>query len=461
MGKIKFIFILLILCFPAARGRMGQLWAAEAFHADFYADSKKVFGTKLRFPVAELRFSTKEAEQFNWGVNFSSKKICPVLPVTIKAGNLSCGGMLSHLNNPSLSAGSSPFSCGVMTPSLITASLPGYSSFSKPESVFFQIETGGASHNSGSPSSAINCWLTPGSPSPIVSSQIELAAFQKKLKLYLTTAGGLFSYTDNASSSWFSKEVYYAGGSHFCGIAQCAAELKCGAAGGATTLFAGLTGAVYETPFRDFPMNFRLDLKYKSTRTEIFTSAFYNPKEGLITSSQKSLPSCAQFKAGFTVKRLAGRRIATPLLIKSGVNAICQLNFYSDTEATVNAGTQISSSLTSVSISGSYKFTPENWTSLSFQLKNLWYLKLADTGFTINTSFSPDKSGQLNSKYKLALSLNRSGTVKLNGSSAFTVSYKQTELSSAKLNGALTARLVFPRITFTGKISADIDLYLE
>ena len=495
MGKIKFLFVILILICPGLKPALWPLSAEEPFHADFYADSKKTFGTKLRLPVAEVRFSTRELENYNWGLSFSSKKIWSPAPVTIKGGNLSAGGMLSHLNNPSLSAGTSPFSTGILTPSVMTASLPGYSSFSKPQSVFFQLEAASPTASPAKPTSAptkitsiINCYYIPDSPSPVFSSQISLALFQKKLRLYLSSTGGVFDYSDNANSSWFMNEIFYNKGTHLCAINQFCAEYKAAAQGPSAqstsaqvpSFFTGLTAAVYETPFCDFPMNLRLDLKLKTNRSEIFASAFYNPKDGLITSSQKSLPSCAQFKAGFTVKRLAGRRISTPLLIKAGANALCEVNLFSSqtqsstqgmtqgmTQSTLNAGVQFSSPLTALSFSSSYKMQDIDFSGISFQLKNIWYLKQADTGLTLNVSFSPDKSTSQNksdcitSKYKIALSLNRSGKLNLYGNTAFSFSYKQSELSSAILSAALTSRLVFAHLTFTGKFLADIDLYLE
>ena len=469
MRRIKFLVILMLgEVLAGASGAAGvaglagsALWA-EAFHADLYGDSKKVFGAKVKTPISEVRFSTKEAESFNWGVAFSTKKVLRTFPAfTIKGGNLSAGGLLSHLNNPSLSGGSSPFSSSVMQPGLMTCSLPGWSTFSKGESLFMEIE-GTAAHtkaDSAHTRAALSCWLEAKSPSPIFSSLLSTSLAEKKLLLQWACCGGIFSYNANDSSSWFSKEIAYADGAHLCAISQLALQYEAGGRG--PLLFTGVSGAVYETPFRDFPMNFRIDFKLKGKKTEIFTSAFYNPKEGLITSSQKSLPSCMQFKAGFTRRQLAGIRLSSPLLLKYGVNALYQHNFYSDSEALVNSGIQISSSLTSLSFSSSVKFTPENLTSLSFQIKNLWYLKLINPGLSFNASFSPDKAGAINSKYKASLTISRNGKVNLNGNTAFSFSYKEARLSSAKLNGSLTARLNFPTISFTGKISADIDLYLE
>ena len=124
----------LILFLLAAGPWLFTCVAADFFHFDFYADysaAQQTGSIRLTTPFAELR-SANRPEKFNLGLLFSSVSLYKKLPVEIKAGNLSASGSLSRLNSPELSNGTSPFSNGIISVSGLSASLPSYSTFSKP-----------------------------------------------------------------------------------------------------------------------------------------------------------------------------------------------------------------------------------------------------------------------------------------------------------------------------------------
>lgn len=461
--KIKFLLLMSILSVELCV-RPCELFCAEnaqeSFHMFFYADSKKTAGIKINIPALELRFSERESEFYNFGLGLYSKKLVPAMPVTVKAGNLSTGGMLSYLKNPELSFGTSPFTMNTFSPCVITASLPGYSSFSKPQSVFVQAEA----KFSSAVNLIVNSVITPDAPEPVFSAQVSTALFRKKLKFYLSFTGGEFFYDEKESSSWFFDNVYYAGGRHFCSINQLCAEYKNN--NSQFEFFADLAVGIYETPFSLYFTNYRAELKIHTRHTELYTGAFYNPKDELITSNDKSLPSSVQFKQALVIKTLAGRKRGSPFVIKGGANALCKIKLLTaQYSAAANLGMQISSARTSVSFTGSAKIENDVLDSVSLQFKNFWYFNKINLGGTVSASL-------LDSKYKLVISTSTTGKAMgsgkqsdylkgkttISGNTGFSFSIKDGIFLPSKLTGTISLNQKMRLFTLTLKASADIPL---
>ena len=430
------------------------LTAAEPFHAELYADSEKTAGMKLTSPFLEFRTSLN-GDKTNFAAAAYTKKLFPPLPLTAKAGMLSAGGAISRLNNPTLSSGSSPFTSSVPGPAAISATLPSYTSFSKPQGYFLQA---------GLPQyGVLNCFYAEDSASPVfsikLSAPLRPLSGKSELSLNAAAVAGIFSYETNRTSSWFSDEAYYKSGRHFCALTMLSLSTS--------SLTANLTTGFYESPFGSIPINLRGDLSYKNQKIEAFLSAFYNPKDGVLTSSQKSLPSIFQLKTGLVTKKMliTGAR---PLLIKTGFNIFSEFNLLNPKPpVTANLGIQFSDSLKTLSLSSSLKIifqmpppsfkpgSPE-FDSFSLQLKNTWNLKYLSPGAAASVTFTKSKEIPVQ-KYKLSVSLTGKQKHKISASAAYSFTIKENKAEAKKLSATLTGRLEFKHFTFLGKLSATLE----
>lgn len=443
--------------------RKQAIFAAEPFHTELYGDSEGTLGSKVSVPFGEFRTASNQNDT-NFGFTFYTKKLFPPLPITAKTGNLSGGGALSKLANPSLANSSSPFSTGISPVSALTASIPSYTSFSKPQSSFAQLELPLQFKNGPELNSLVNLFLTPDAASPLYSAKLSATLAKRKLFLDFSAITGSFYYDAATSSSWISDKAYYKAGKHQCSLFQMSASYKNKAA---STITSAFTTGFYESPFGTLPLNLRADLYFQNKKIELFTSAFYNPQEGLITSSQKALSSCLQLKCGFITKKMIAP-FGSPLLIKTGFNIMGTLHFLTAEDPVItNAGIQFSDSLKTLSFSASLKITvpaappsykPENpdFESLTLQLKNSWNLKNISPSAAASVTFT-EKKDEPAQKYKFSAGLLYGKTHRFGGSAAYSFSASKNQLSGKKLSAGLTARLQLRYLTVTGKLSATLE----
>ena len=437
--------------------------AEYPYRTDFYADSDKTFGSRIKTPFIETRFSVREEEDRNFGITFSTRKLFPDLALTIKTGNLSAGGSLSRLNNPTLSNGTSPFSSSISEPDFCTASLPGYTSFSKVPSLYFLAELPPLFKKTIT--TEVSCFSTPDSASPVTSILTSAILFKRSLKIRFSSTAGIFPYNDNTSSSWFLNEAYYQQGTHFCAINEFSIE-----AGRKTKLFTGFTAAYYESPFGTLPLNLRLDIKFSSTHMDIYTSGFYNPDDGIITSSQKSIPSCLQFKGGFLIKSLMGKASGNSVLVKTGINVFSTIKLMQlEHPLRINAGLQMSSARSSFSLSSSVNFTltatekkltpgKTDFTGISLQAKDTWYFKFVDIGAAVSAGYTPQENDTISSKYKFTLNASSNTPQKISGTASLSLTSNKDFEFQKKVSAALSVRLYYKFVYFTGKLSYSADL---
>ena len=462
MRKLILFTILL-----AAGPRLFTCVAADFFHFDFYADysaTQQTGSIRLTTPFAELR-SANRPEKFNLGFLFSSASLYKKLPVEIKAGNLSASGSLSRLNSPELSNGTSPFSNGIISVSGLSASLPSYSTFSKPAGVFFQIKMNQLVKHPCLLS--INLLTSPEFSSPIFSTLISDKYLSNRLTLSASWTCGQFLYEDNYSSSFFLESPAYGEGTHFCCLAQFSAEYKTKKR--KQTFYAGFMSAIYESPFGPYTAAWRLDLKASINHTEVFASAFLNQYEELLTSSEKKISPSTQFKAGFVSKMPLFTKHQNLLFLKLGINAFSKINL-TNTEhpLRLNIGAQITSDITSLSLtlSGTANLLspaadqlPQSLQAAAFtaQLKNTWYLKYITPSLTFSAEkkFSSRSDSPDTMKYKFLLNLTNNNKHKLSGSCAFSFTSADRIISDKKLSTALNCKMNFKMLTVTGKISLE------
>ena len=441
--------------------------AADFFHFDFYADysaAQQTGSIRLTTPFAELR-SANRPEKFNLGLLFSSVSLYKKLPVEIKAGNLSASGSLSRLNSPELSNGTSPFSNGIISVSGLSASLPSYSTFSKPAGVFFQIKMNQLVKHPCLLS--VNLLTSPEFSSPIFSTLISDKYLSNRLTLSASWTCGQFLYEDNYSSSFFLESPAYGEGTHFCCLAQFSAEYQTKKR--KQIFYAGFTSAIYESPFGPYTAAWRLDLKASIKYTEVFASAFLNQYEELLTSSEKKLSPSTQFKAGFVSKMPLLTKHQNPIFLKFGINAFSKINLtQTEHPLRLNIGAQLTSDITSLSLtlSGTASLlsptadqTPQSLEAAAFsaQLKNTWYFKYITPSLTLSAEkkFSSRSDSPDTMKYKFLLNLTNNNKHKLSGSCAFSFTSADRIISDKKLSAALNCKMNFKMLTVTGKISLE------
>ena len=462
------------LC-PAAEKKAKVL--KDTTHFEFYFDDDMTASTRVTTPLSELRLANRPDQQ-NFGAVLSTAKLFPRLPFSFKVGNLTAGGPLSLLNSPELSSGNSPFIQSLAGPAPLAVSLPGKSSFSKPVSTFFEFSL---LPESRLPNLTAGLWLTPQSPQPLTSIYAEQSLFKNSLTLSASCTSGIFYYKANNSASWFLTSPYYPAGSHHCMLLQFSADLK--PDNRAFQALCNLTGALYESPFGYYQLTYRGDLKLSTRRFDFSAQAFFNPYDEVLTSSEKKLTPSLQTKGGLifnTPSKIASLLLKTPVFLKLGANAFFRLNLtQTEHPLKINSGlvfttgpvnTSFSYSLSGSLLSKTPKSAPYDFLHKdnSFQLKLSWNQKLFSPSFAASASLP--KASDAAQNYKLSASLAFSPKSKklplnLTGQTSYTFAYAPSSDSPSfqpkKLTAGLTARLNFRRITISGKVAAEIDLYLE
>ena len=449
----KLIFIPVLLTLAACS------WAEDCFQLELYGDSQKTVGARLKTPLMEFRTSN-QPDKFNSGILLSSRSFSKEFPIELKYGNLSLAGSLSRLNSPELSNSSSPFSDGIPSVSGLSASLPGYTSFSKPQSSFLQLSL---NQLTKSPLSlSLGLWASPENDSPVFSTLISDKFFSKQLTLTASCTAGEFLYDANTSSSWFLDSPYYKEDSHFCSLFQLSADYKSKTS--KKGIYTAFMAAIYETPFGPYTAAYRSDLKISLKQSELYTSVFLNAYEDTLTSSGKKLEPALQLKSGILKKKPLLSEKAEPVFLKFGANAYSKINLMKNEHPLrLNSGVQLSTEKTSLSFSVSAaallksespEEPPQEFKkdSLTFQIKNSWYFKSLTPSLTLTSEIKEAV------KYKIQLNLTNKAKSKISGSASFSFSSKEKQITDQKLSAGLNCRLNFKKLTVIGKIASTFTM---
>lgn len=458
MKKLYFIALLILIYQKSFYIAADDLFSKYS-QLTLYADNNQTFAVNALIPFGEFRFSLQDENQ-NFGITATSSKITKSIPFSIKAGNLSPGGILSKMNNPMISASASPFSSGISDINPITAALPGTTSFSKPVSTFCEISF--LQKNSIFQSIKINGLYIPESQISVFSLYNKFSLFRNKLKLEFSGCTGIFPYDENNISSWFTKDLYYHQGNHFCSFFQISASCQ-----NLSTIFS--TG-LYESPFGILSPLYRLDNKITTKRFIFNISALYNPnirEEKIITSSDKTLNDCFQFRIGVQYKFVTG--INNPLFIKTGFQTYSDLRL-SQTEypLKIAAGLQISSTLFSLSLtsnlntkinSESKNYQTISFESVNFQLKNSWYIRSIIPSITLTAGINPNNDfSVITRNYKIGTSFSHTKLPKITSSGSFSLTQKNEDFTSKKISGTISTKFNWKKLYVIIKISGDLEL---
>lgn len=447
-------------------------------HFELYSDfsdltatnnSQMTGGLKITSPLCEFKSANRQ-DKSNLGLLFSTESFIKKMPFELKYGNLSCGGSLSRMNSPELSNSTSPFSTGILTNTALTANLPGYSSFSKEESIFFQMKM---KQFSSSPFQLlINTWISPENSSPILSAFVSDRFLSGQLTLNASYTAGNFFYDANSSGSWFLDSPYYKSDSHFCSLCQFSAELinkntKSG-------FYSAFLAAFYETPFGPYTASYRTDFKLILKKTEFFTSAFLNVYEDTLTSSEKKMKPSFQIKSGLITTKTLLTKKAHLIFLKIGTNVFSRINLTDTTHPfRINAGLQLSNEIMSTSLSFSdsvnlISLSPEmspheiRNEEFSIQVKNSLSLKICTPSVLISLGkkINSDTGGNTPSplKCKLQMNISNSARHKITGSCTINFSVLENNITDKKISANLSCRFSFKEITIIGKVAFQTDL---
>ena len=462
--KKFFLFLMIIML------GVGAL-AESVPHFEFYFDDDDTGGMRLTTPFSDLRLTTRPNKQ-NFGAAVFTSNILPRLPLTVKTGNLSAGGALSILNSPELNSGSSPFTTSVTSPQVLTASLPGYTSFSKPVSTFLEFSI--PQNKSASPHSfplKLNTWFTQQASLPVTSLALTFPPLPPYLTISASYIGGFFYYNSNSTSSWFLKSPYYPSGKHYCGLFQLSTQIK---KSKNQNFLLNLTTALYESPFGFYQLVYRADAKLSTKHTEFFSQIFYNPYDQLLTSSEKTLTPGLQLKTGILYKtpsKLASLYFQTPVFLRAGTNAYLKINLTQpEHPLKVNAGLQFSTEKTTQSlsisadanlISKSPDSPPQDFTlkTITTQLKSTWKLGSFTPALTLNLTLPQNQTSQ--KKYKLTASTgyqSKSKTTPLKITASTTLSGTPENKEELKFSSSLAIHLKIKYLTIIGKLSFNEDI---
>lgn len=444
----------------------GNTWIGER---DFIA------GGRLKLPVGEVRLAFK-GDDFNFGLTATNERINKNVPFYLKAGNLSATGIIPKMNSPNIPASASPFSASVSSVYGITTTLPGWSTYSRPVSAFFQ---GGVKQKNWGTSVA--AWFSPDEDKLAFSAIGELR-LPSKLNLSLSLALGSFPYKEGGGTSWFLDSPYYPAGSHLCSAMQFSAAFM----RWKSFLMAGLN----ESPFGKSAFWLRGEGRYSGDRIIIAGAAFLNGFEGdfssfddglsdsllggpNITSSAKVLDSVFQLKGNLQYKSVI-RTKTFPVLVKTGLSAYNSLSLNDEShKAKYGAGLQLIFPFALFQLTALANFDvlwdfsawkPGNayfdFDSGTVQLKNILYLNALAPSITLTVTAAPSDDfydAKLTGKISAVANIPCASNLKLNCSATYSAVRKSLRKSDGgeithKFSSYVNAVFTWQKIKCTCKV---------
>lgn len=451
MRKLStFKFCFLSACFftllPAGKGG-GCLFAEELTAA---------LQEKFLLPFLEIRSSQnlQDMEKWNWGGVLYTSRFWKNFPCQIKVGNLTAGGGISKLKDPSLSQSITPFSRARTDVSEITAALPGLSAFKKEISIFGEFAY--TDKKKAFSSSKLNFFYNNDDIFPVFSGSQTVRLF-KKLEITLASTAGLFTFPENTFNSWFTdSDFYYHEGCHFCINPQVSVKIP-----HFESLF---SFPLYQTPFGKFQTIYKSENKVTLGRTVISCSVFYNEHEKLLTTRDNTIKDMLQAKLGLQTTFPLG--IRRPVFLRSGLSAVTSFmlsekNFDSH-KIKLSAGGRLFSLLYSFSLTANSNFSLDtsgrkictDLESISMQFSNSWYFSKISPEFIMAASLTPSQNYQsLTSSEKLGLNLAFFKNPKITAAGALSFTQKDGESTKQAFSSWISAHWKTKFLVLTGKIA--------
>lgn len=421
---------------------------------DLYV-GQKAYGGKIIFSGAEFRlYESTESDAFNYGFCWHTEKIMKSLPWVIKAGNLTPGGLYSKMKNPLLSSSLSPFSSVPSEATWLTATLPSYSSFSSSSSYYLQC--GYSNAKAVLQELLISYWSSQAEDIQALSAKIKFCPV-KKLNVALSGCSGYFDFETDYNNSWFSDDLFYHNGTHFCGITQLSVSLPA-----FSSLF---TLGLFESPFGSFKNLYKLESKYKSSHFIFSFAGLYIPQQ-LITSSDITEKEMLQLKTGLQYKFITGTR--QPVCVKTGIATVCKINL-SEEEHNLKAATgiQISAPVTSLAATALVNTNvtvPQAGTSqlhfksCELKLSNTWYFQSFCPTIACSQSFTPATDfSTLTTVSSYEFNYNFTGNPKVSDKYKFSVTKKNNVITKKSFSNTISLKTKIKRVSVTGAFSMSME----
>ena len=418
------------------------------------------FQEKLLLPFLEVRSnqSFSENSSWNWGSVLYTSRLWKKFPCQIKTGNLTGGGGISKLKDPTLSQSITPFSKARTEVSEISASLPGLNTGKKPVSLFGEFCY--SDKKKVFSSSKLNFFYNNEDIFPVFSGSQTVCLF-KKLQLSFAATAGIFTYPENTFNSWFTtSDFFYHQGSHFCINPQVSLKVP-----HFETLFSAPT---YQTPFGKTLSVYKTENKVSFGHSVFSFSLFYNEHQNLLTTRENVLKEMIQTKIGFQTTLPVGRR--QPVFLRTGFAGctsfmLSEKNFDSH-KVKVSAGGRLYSMLYSFSLSSNAGFTIDttgkristDFDSISFQFSNAWYFKKITPELKLGTTLTPSKNYEsLTSSEKIGITAAFFKNPKITAGSSFSFTQKDGISTKQENTTSITASWRLKALSLTGKLTACLN----
>lgn len=440
----RFFFVLLLAIF------ISPLIFSEEFSFD---DPKWKLNGKIRIPkVPENCISGAwNGTDYVYGGSFSPSFWNKHLVLDVKGGNLSLSGILSLMNNPTLSSVVSPFSTADKTVRELKASLPDGSSFSSRQALYSSIKIDGGKAFPASLSSSV---LYTDEETYVFSSALKVKV-PGNLFLDFQASAGSSVLDDRKSDSWFSDKGFFR---------ECDRKSVLSIQGAVrkesfSMLFSDI---VYSDGFGQFMSVYRADSVWKYGSV----SAVWNPNHGLRTFSGKELDESLFIKVNLQDQKKLNGKI--PFFFKYGLTVFSQSNL-SEKEDVLKAalGFRLFCVLASLSgnLQGEFKIRPEEdktfaviWKKATVSSSGTWYFSAVQP--TLKGSFwlSPSedylswKSGET-----VSLVLNISSSPSASFSLSGTVNQNSWQYKNAELESGISLKYKSKFLDFSGKVSWSIE----
>lgn len=455
--KIRWI-IAFVFCTIFPNLHPHQLYSQDLLpkgsHVDFYA-GLNAHGGKVVLPSTEFRFyQSNKDESCNFGFYWHTDKFVKQLPWVIKAGNLTPAGLYSKIKNPLLSSSLSPFSSVSSEATGLTANLPSYNTFSRSSSYY--IQGGYSNSKTVLQELLISYWNSQNEDIQVLSAKIKISP-TKKLSFALSGCSGYFDYGTNHSNSWFTEELFYHNGTHFCGISQLSVSLP-----SFSSLF---TLGTFQSPFGSFQNLYRLESKYKSNHFIFSFSSAFVPDE-ILTGDDKQEKSLLQLKGSLQYKYITG--LKQPVGIKTGIAFLSKTNFQEETTSLkLASGIQISSSLYSLAVLtliNTNLIVPDAGTSQltlksgELSLKNSWYFQTFCPSIGMSETLTPSSDySSLTTSTSWEFIYHFTDNPNISDKYKYTIQIKNNLPVKRTLSNSIILKTKIRQLSFTGSISLSME----
>lgn len=444
------------------------LWASPDFfnnYTHYFSYEKNSFttGLKIDLSLAEGRFGIDKDCNYNFGISVFSDNYLKHFPIKCQAGNLSVGGIISKFNDPGIDSSASAFGGCYSAPTIITSTLPSYSSFTKPFSVF--LEAGWENEKTFLRNITFNSTYTPDTKDLSFSGKIKIG-FTEKFDITNTLGISIYKIKENESTSWYLDIPYYKDSGSFCLGEQFSINLF--------NFSSNFSIFCYKSPFEkekklDTIKNiYKTESKFENNHLKIGISAFFNNFRNIISPENKVLTPGTQIKTNIQYNNDFGKNDSYS--IKAGITAYGNIKSEYNSEDDFKFGIAASASFpfSTVFAEGafSYKFIESsknmNLKFISANIGNSWKIRFFSPEITISSQYYiPEKkfniSRPINKNYKINLNLHFWDDIITNNNS-FSFSMKENRICNKKFKTSVNFNFSYKKILISGKIAGEFCL---